>query len=52
MSKIHDYLNSPEVKKMLQRARLGDKVERVTKAFGIKPCKGCLKRKKILNGEY
>ena len=39
------------VKGHLQRVRYGDKIERVTKAVGIKPCKGCRKRKKILNGE-
>ena len=40
-----------ERKGFLQTVRLGDKIERATRALGIKPCKGCRKRKKILNGE-
>ena len=39
------------VKGHLQRVRYGDKIERATRAVGIKPCKGCGRRKKMLNGE-
>lgn len=38
-------------KTILQRVRIGDKIESITKAFGIKPCNSCKKRKQILNGE-
>ena len=38
------------VKGHLQRVRYGDKIERATRAVGIKPCAGCQKRKKALNG--
>jgi len=34
---------------LLERARLGDKVEAVAKALGIEPCGGCRKRKEFLN---
>ena len=37
--------------KVLRRIRLGDKIETVATRIGIKPCKGCQKRKKLLNGE-
>lgn len=44
--------------KIMAKARLGDKVEYITKATGIKAavdrrggCSGCAKRKAILNGE-
>jgi hypothetical protein len=36
---------------LLQRVRLGDKVEAAAKALGIPPCKGCKRRKDLLNGE-
>ena len=39
------------VKGHMQKVRYGDKIERATRAVGIKPCAGCQKRKKILNGE-
>lgn len=35
---------------MRSRYRLGDKVEAVTRAIGIKPCGSCKKRKDWLNG--
>ena len=35
----------------MKKARLGDKIERVTRSVGIKPCGGCNKRKRFLNGE-
>jgi len=34
-----------------RKHRLGDKVERVTRAIGVKPCGGCRKRKAYLNGD-
>lgn len=34
---------------MRQRLGLGDLVEKGTKSLGIKPCKGCNRRKKLLN---
>lgn len=34
-----------------QKHRIGDRVESVTKAVGIKPCGGCKKRKDYLNGK-
>ena len=34
---------------LLERARIGDKVEAVASALGIKPCGGCRKRKEFLN---
>ncbi len=36
---------------LLKKVRLGDKIEAVTRAVGIKPCAGCKKRKTLLNGE-
>lgn len=38
-------------KTILQRVRLGDKIESITKAFGIKPCEPCKRRQALLNGE-
>ena len=38
-------------KSIFRRWRLGDKVEAVTSALGIKPCGGCKKRKDWLNGD-
>jgi len=37
--------------RLLRIARLGDKVERMTRAAGIRPCGGCRKRKAVLNGD-
>lgn len=37
--------------KVLRRLRLGDKVAAATKAVGIRPCGGCRKRQRRLNGE-
>jgi hypothetical protein len=38
-------------KKFLRIHRPGDSVEKMTKAFGLKPCDKCKKRKAYLNGE-
>ena len=47
-------------RRLLERFKLGDKVDAVTTATGIKrvvervhgkPCSACARRKKILNGE-
>jgi hypothetical protein len=35
---------------LLQRVRIGDKVEAAAKRMGIEPCGGCRKRKAWLNG--
>jgi hypothetical protein len=40
------------VRRFLMRNRPGDKIERITRAIGIKPCGGCMKRKRLLNGEW
>jgi len=39
------------IRRLAQGVKLGDKVERVTKAFGVQPCGGCVKRKNKLNGK-
>lgn len=44
------FFKPPSTRPIRARLRLGDKVEAVTKAVGIKPCAGCKKRKDWLNG--
>lgn len=42
---------APGYKRILRALRLGDKIETVTKAFGVTPCSSCLERKRKLNGD-
>ena len=37
---------------MSPKKGLGDLVAKATKALGIKPCGGCLKRQQMLNDSY
>lgn len=48
MGKLREKLFSGNVRRSI---RIGDKVERVTNALGVKPCTGCKRRKDWLNGE-
>tara|TARA_R110002074_G_scaffold126609_2_gene264743 strand:+ start:131 stop:277 length:147 start_codon:yes stop_codon:yes gene_type:complete len=41
-------MNNP-FKKTYKSKGLGDTIEKITKAVGIKPCKPCAARKKALN---
>lgn len=34
-----------------RRNQIGTKIEKVTRAVGVKPCGGCSRRKQYLNGE-
>jgi len=43
---VKDYFTA-----LFRSNRIGDKVEVATRAIGIRPCAGCKKRKRILNGE-
>ena len=38
-------------RKIMERIRLGDKIERAAKFIGIKACAGCKRRKAWLNGD-
>lgn len=38
-------------KRFFASVRLGDKIEVVASALGVKPCDGCRRRKAWLNGE-
>lgn len=41
----------PPAHNILQKAKIGTKIAKMTNAVGIKPCGGCKKRAQLLNGD-
>jgi hypothetical protein len=41
----------PPANNIIQKARIGTRIAQATSAIGIKPCAGCKKRARILNGD-
>lgn len=58
MFKVQGYIRSvkpngpPEVKPPETKKGLGNRVESITRFFGIKPCGGCKKRKEAWNKKF